>query len=56
AAQAVQFTVEKQGSKEVEPVIPHAEQTKIITSSDILPVQSDGAACSMQDGCISCGS
>ena len=50
ATQAVQFTVEKQGSKEVEPVIP------IINQSDVEPTQIDGPACTMQDGCISCGS
>jgi ribonucleoside-diphosphate reductase alpha chain len=50
ATQAVQFTVEKQGSKEIEPLIPHGEQ----------PAEEDsfveGAVCTMQDGCISCGS
>jgi ribonucleoside-diphosphate reductase alpha chain len=58
ATQAVQFTVEKQGSKEVEPVIPnmavHAAGTQI--ASDVEPTQTDGPTCSMQDGCISCGS
>ena len=57
ATQAVQFTVEKQGSKEVEPVIPnmavHASEPII---NDVEPTQTDGPTCSMQDGCISCGS
>jgi ribonucleotide reductase alpha subunit len=36
ATQAIQFTVEKQGSKEVEPVIPNTEQSKQ-TGSDVEP-------------------
>lgn len=55
ATQAVQFTVEKQGSKEVEPVIPNTDQ-KNQTASDVEPTQTDGPSCTMQDGCISCGS
>jgi len=55
ATQAVQFTVEKQGSKEVEPVIPNLENNNTV-QSDVEPTQADGASCSMQDGCISCGS
>ncbi|WP_298413183.1 hypothetical protein [Hydrotalea sp.] len=48
ATQAVQFTVEQQGSNEINPVIP---STEIINQS-----QTDAPSCSMQDGCISCGS
>lgn len=55
ATQAVQFTVEKQGSKEMEPLIPDAEQTNQ-AASNTEPAQTDGPACTMQDGCISCGS
>ncbi len=57
ATQAVQFTVEKQGNNEVIPVIPSTEilnQSQI--NNDIEPTQTDGPTCSMQDGCISCGS
>ena len=57
ATQAVQFTVEKQGSNEINPVIP---STEIInqsqTETDIEPTQADAPSCSMTDGCISCGS
>lgn len=57
ATQAVQFTVEKQGSNEINPVIP---STEIINQSEaginIEPVQTDAPSCSMQEGCISCGS
>jgi ribonucleoside-diphosphate reductase alpha chain len=58
ATQAVQFTVEKQGSEEIVPVMPNAEivnnTAEII--SDVEPTQTDGPACSMEDGCVSCGS
>ena len=58
ATQAVQFTVEKQGSKEMEPVIPTADSIKQTKESvsDVEPTQTDGPTCTMQDGCISCGS
>jgi ribonucleoside-diphosphate reductase alpha chain len=55
ATQAVQFTVEKQGSKEMEPVIPNIENQNNLLI-DVEPTQTDGPTCSMQDGCISCGS
>ncbi len=58
ATQAVQFTVEKQGSKEMEPVIPSIENINQIAgnANDVEPTQTDGPTCTMQDGCISCGS
>ncbi|MBU7578066.1 MAG: ribonucleoside-diphosphate reductase subunit alpha, partial [Flavihumibacter sp.] len=43
AAQAVQFTVEKQGGQTMTPVV---DQSQV----------AEGAVCTMQDGCISCGS
>jgi ribonucleoside-diphosphate reductase alpha chain len=55
ATQAVQFTVEKQGSKEVEPVIPQIDKS-MTNQSDVEPTQVDGPTCTMQDGCVSCGS
>ena len=58
AAQAVQFTVEKQDSKQIEPIISKSEivhQTPRVIN-DIEPTIADGASCSMEDGCISCGS
>lgn len=70
ATQAVQFTVEKQGSVEIEPVVPEVKNTNNggvtnlgVTSSnttttnnidDIEPTQISGPTCSMEDGCISC--
>ncbi|HZK65406.1 MAG TPA: ribonucleoside-diphosphate reductase subunit alpha [Puia sp.] len=48
ASRAVQFTVEKQGSVAMEPVVP------------VLAVEENtelnGASCTMEEGCISCGS
>jgi ribonucleoside-diphosphate reductase alpha chain len=43
ASRAVQFTVEKQGSVAMEPVVPNG-------NDDVLA----GASCSMEEGCISC--
>lgn len=58
ATQAVQFTVEKQGNNEVIPVIPSTEiiNKQSQTNTDVEPTQTDGVSCSMEDGCISCGS
>lgn len=58
ATQAVQFTVEKQGSNEINPVIPSTEKInhKSQMNNDIEPNQTDAPSCSMEDGCISCGS
>ncbi|MEO7313043.1 MAG: ribonucleoside-diphosphate reductase subunit alpha [Chitinophagaceae bacterium] len=57
ATQAVQFTVEKQGSEEVAPVIPHIEMAAPSDiDNDIEPTFIEGVACTMQDGCVSCGS
>ncbi|RXF72183.1 ribonucleoside-diphosphate reductase subunit alpha [Arcticibacter tournemirensis] len=47
ASQAVKFTVENQGGKNMDPVIPtHVKQVE-----DEIPT---GPVCSMEDGCISC--
>ena len=56
ASQAVQFTVEKQGSEEMAPVIPHTAVTSQNAIDDIEPTQTDGPTCSMQDGCVTCSS
>ena len=58
ATQAVQFTVEKQGSKEVEAIIPILQAVNSVseTAIDVEPTQLDGPSCTMQDGCESCGS
>lgn len=58
ATQAVQFTVEKQGSNEIKPIIPVSDSKPqhAGTADSIEPVQIDGPVCTMEDGCISCGS
>lgn len=51
ASQAVQFTVEKQGGKTLEPLVnPAAVQiASAEAGEDVI-----GATCSMQDGCVTC--
>lgn len=66
ASQAVQFTVEKQGGKSVEPLINKSNQMSAegkagdaavaAAAANIEPTFVEGAVCTMQDGCISCGS
>ena len=66
ASQAVQFTVEKQGGKSVEPLIDKTNQISnegkagdaaiAAAAANIEPTFVEGAVCTMQDGCISCGS
>lgn len=56
ATQAVQFTVEKQASNDITPVAPNQETANNNGASDVEPTMTDGATCTMQDGCISCGS
>jgi len=54
AAQAVQFTIEKQAVvNERQPELEHHEIPRVEES---LPVFTEGASCTMQEGCISCGS
>jgi ribonucleoside-diphosphate reductase alpha chain len=48
AAQAVQFTVEKQGSRQMEPVVPKTADAAV--ADDGL----NGGSCSMEDGCVTC--
>jgi ribonucleoside-diphosphate reductase alpha chain len=56
ATQAVQFTVEKQASQEIEPVIPTAETKAVENDSDEITTEFTGPTCSMEDGCITCSS
>ncbi|RTL54250.1 MAG: ribonucleoside-diphosphate reductase subunit alpha [Sphingobacteriales bacterium] len=53
ATQAVQFTVEKQAEITAQPVIPVAESA---SENDVTATITEGAVCTMQEGCISCGS
>jgi ribonucleoside-diphosphate reductase alpha chain len=51
ATQAVQFTVEKQGGKMIEPLVnPAAMQIVAASEGD----EMIGATCTMQDGCVTC--
>jgi ribonucleoside-diphosphate reductase alpha chain len=57
AAQAVQFTVEKQATNNVEPIVTQSQvPLQEQTSTDVEPTFTEGATCTMQDGCVSCGS
>jgi len=56
ASQAVQFTVEKQGGRAVEPLIDTHSLTVIEGNNETEAQIVEGAVCTMQDGCISCGS
>lgn len=55
AAQAVQFTIEKQVSNDIEPVIPSVipEQQNDL---DDITTEFSATTCSMQDGCVTCSS
>jgi len=57
ASQAVQFTVEKQGGKSVEPLIDTHNMSVVEGGTAEAEAKIvEGAVCTMQDGCISCGS
>ncbi|GAA4458212.1 ribonucleoside-diphosphate reductase subunit alpha [Rurimicrobium arvi] len=53
ATQAVQFTIEKQGGHEMDPVIPVLPAEALAAASDI---EADfvAPACTMEEGCITC--
>jgi ribonucleoside-diphosphate reductase alpha chain len=54
ATQAVQFTIEKQGSEEILPVIPVASPET--GSVDDITTDFTGAVCTMEEGCVTCSS
>ncbi|MBC8032787.1 MAG: ribonucleoside-diphosphate reductase subunit alpha, partial [Chitinophagaceae bacterium] len=56
ATQAVQFTVEKQGSTTMEPVIsaPEVNVASSVQINDIEVAEITGPTCSMEDGCVTC--
>ncbi|MDP2414960.1 ribonucleoside-diphosphate reductase subunit alpha [Daejeonella sp.] len=57
ATKAVQFTIEKQGGKTLEPVVPKLDPVQNNDLGGVEPSFSEGgASCSMEDGCVSCGS
>jgi ribonucleoside-diphosphate reductase alpha chain len=51
ASQAVQFTVEKQGGKMVEPLVSQ-HNLKVVEGNGVEDIA--GPSCSMQDGCVTC--
>lgn len=51
ASQAVQFTVEKQGGKMVEPLVNQHNMKVIEGNADEIV---DGPSCSMEEGCVTC--
>ncbi len=53
ATQAVQFTIEKQGSEELQPVIPVAVAENL-NDVDSITTEFNGGSCSMEDGCVTC--
>lgn len=55
ASQAVQFTVEKQGGKTVEPLINKHSLTVVEgNGTDVENSGLNGGTCSMEDGCVTC--
>ncbi len=54
ASQAVQFTVEKQGGKTVEPLIDKHNLSVVEGGSDVENSGLNGGTCSMEDGCVTC--
>ena len=57
ATQAVQFTIEKQGSEEMAPVIPQIT-ADAENQNNVEDINTDftGPTCNMEVGCVSCGS
>ncbi|SJZ52546.1 ribonucleoside-diphosphate reductase subunit alpha [Sediminibacterium ginsengisoli] len=55
ASQAVQFTVEKQGGKSVEPLIDTHHLSVVDGGTDAVEDKLlNGGTCSMEDGCVTC--
>lgn len=55
ASQAIQFTVEKQGGKTVEPLInKHSLSVVEGNGTDVENSGLNGGSCSMEDGCVTC--
>lgn len=56
ATQAVQFTIEKQGSNDIEPVIPTIENSENANGIDDITVEFSAPSCRMEEGCVICSS
>jgi len=55
ATQAVQFTIEKQVSNDIEPIIPSVGPDQNNNADDIT-TEFNAPTCSMEDGCVTCSS
>ncbi|KAA2241924.1 ribonucleoside-diphosphate reductase subunit alpha [Chitinophaga agrisoli] len=49
ATQAVQFTVEKQGGQQMEPMVAAAQ-----AGQELVEEYAEGAVCTMEEGCVTC--
>ena len=56
ATQAVQFTIEKQGSDQMQPVIPMVEEIMLTNDIDGITADFSGPSCSREEGCVTCSS
>lgn len=56
ASKAVQFTVEKQGGKTMEPLVPQLDAASKNDLAGIEPSTLSGPSCSMEEGCVTCSS
>jgi ribonucleoside-diphosphate reductase alpha chain len=58
ATQAVQFTVEKQSSNDMEPLIPHIDPATAKAESDAedITIEFSAPSCTMEEGCVTCSS
>jgi ribonucleoside-diphosphate reductase alpha chain len=54
ASQAVQFTVEKQGGKSVEPLVDTHQLSVVEGNAAPSDQLLNGGTCTMQEGCITC--
>lgn len=54
AAQAVQFTVQKQVNNQIEPVIPVAQEAAAGNNLNEITAEFSAPSCSMEEGCVTC--
>jgi ribonucleoside-diphosphate reductase alpha chain len=54
ATQAVQFTIEKQASNDILPVIPTISKDYVSDITDDITVEFSAPSCSMEEGCVTC--
>lgn len=56
AAQAVQFTIEKQASNDIQPVIPTISAETQQNNLDDITTEFNAPSCTMEEGCVTCSS